>query len=137
MHAGKLVFAQLMEHPLHTFRQCVAKYPSDTNAQVFASQQFLCVAFAPLTYRENLRNIETCLHAHQAKLYHLDIRGNITKSTLADANEKGNCRIYADFATSLIQIARVLYANDRFVAELEQAAQYRGFALHNPTDFVA
>jgi hypothetical protein len=100
MHAGKPVFAQLMEHlPLHTFRQCVVKYPSRYPTLKFSQlDQFLCMAFAQLTYRESLRDIETCLRAHQAKLYHLGIRGNIAKSTLADANEKRDCRIYADFA---------------------------------------
>ena len=124
MHAGKLVFAQLMEHlPLHTFRQCVAKYPSRYPTLKFSHlDQFLCMAFAQLTYRESLRDIETCLRAHQAKLYHLGIRGNIAKSTLADANEKRDCRIYADFAISIIQIARKLYASDRFAVELEQTA---------------
>ena len=96
MHAGKLVFAQLMEHlPLHTFRQCVAKYPSRYPTLKFSHlDQFLCMAFAQLTYRESLRDIETCLRAHQAKLYHLGIRGNIAKSTLADANEKRDWHIY-------------------------------------------
>lgn len=124
MHAGKLVFAQLMEHlPLHTFRQCVARYPSRYPTLKFSHlDQFLCMAFAQLTYRESLRDIETCLRAHQAKLYHLGIRGNIAKSTLADANEKRDCRIYADFAISLIQIARKLYASDHFAVELEQTA---------------
>ena len=124
MHAGKLVFAQLMEHlPLHTFRQCVAKYPSRYPTLKFSHlDQFLCMAFAQLTYRESLRDIETCLRAHQAKLYHLGIRCNIAKSTLADANEKRDRRIYADFAISLIQIARKLYASDRFAVELEQTA---------------
>lgn len=124
MQAGKLVFAQLMEHlPLHTFRQCVAKYPSRYPTLKFSHlDQFFCMAFAQLTYRESLRDIETCLRAHQAKLYHLGIRGNIAKSTLADANEKRDCRIYADFAISLIQIARKLYASDRFAVELEQTA---------------
>lgn len=124
MHVGKLVFAQLMEHlPLHTFRQCVAKYPSRYPTLKFSHlDQFFCMAFAQLTYRESLRDIETCLRAHQAKLYHLGIRGNIAKSTLADANEKRDCRIYEDFAISLIQIARKLYASDRFAVELEQTA---------------
>ena len=80
------------------------------------------MAFAQLTFRESLRDIETCLRAHQAKLYHLGIRGNIAKSTLADANEQRDWRIYQDFATSLIQIARKLYASDSFSVELEQTA---------------
>jgi hypothetical protein len=122
MHSGKLVFAQLMEHlPLHTFRRCVQHYPSKYPTKTFSHlDQFLCMAFAQLTYRESLRDIETCLRAHQAKLYHLGIRGNIARSILADANEQRDCRIYADFAMSLIQTARKLYANDSFAVEMEQ-----------------
>ena len=122
MNSGKLVFAQLMEHlPLHTFRRCVQRYPSKYPTKTFSHlDQFLCMAFAQLTYRESLRDIETCLRAHQAKLYHLGIRGNIAKSTLADANEQRDCRIYMDFAMSLIQTARKLYASDSFAVELEQ-----------------
>jgi len=124
MYSGKLVFAQLMEHlPLHTFRRCVQRYPSKYPTKTFSHlDQFLCMAFAQLTYRESLRDIETCLRAHQAKLYHLGIRGNIAKSTLADANEKRDWHIYEDFAISLIQIARKLYASDSFAVELEQTA---------------
>ncbi len=124
MHAGKLVFAQLMEHlPLHTFRQCVAKYPSRYPTLKFSHlDQFLCMAFAQLTYRESLRDIETCLRAHQTKLYHLGIRGNIAKSTLADANESRDWRIYQDFALSLIRIAKKLYAGDSFAVEMGQTA---------------
>ena len=118
MNSGKLVFAQLMEHlPLHTFRRCVQRYPSKYPTKTFSH---LDQAFAQLTYRESLRDIETCLRAHQAKLYHLGIRGNIAKSTLADANEQRDCRIYMDFAMSLIQTARKLYASDSFAVELEQ-----------------
>ncbi len=122
MHTGKLVFSQLMEHlSLHTFRQCVAKYPSRYPTLKFSHlDQFLSMAFAQLTYRESLRDIETCLRAHQAKLYHLGIRGNIARSTLADANESRDCRIYEAFAMSLIQTARKLYANDSFAVELAQ-----------------
>ena len=122
MHAGKLVFAQLMEHlPLRTFHQCVARYSGRYPTLKFSHfDQFLCMAFAQLTYRESLRDIETCLRAHQAKLYHLGIRGNIAKSTLADANEQRDCRIYMDFAMSLIQTARKLYGSDSFAVELEQ-----------------
>ena len=122
MYSGKLVFAQLMEYlPLHTFRRCVQRYPSKYPTKTFSHlDQFLCLAFAQLTYRESLRDIETCLRAHQAKLYHLGIRGRIAKSTLADANESRDWRIYQDFALSLIQTARTLYASDRFALELEQ-----------------
>ena len=122
MNAGKLVFAQLMAHlPLHTFRQCVANYPNRYPTLTFSHlDQFLCLAFAQLTYRESLRDIETCLRAHQSKLYHLGIRGNIAKSTLADANESRDWRIYQDFALSQIKVARQLYAQDSFAVELEQ-----------------
>jgi len=122
MHAGKLVFAQLMGHlPLHTFRQCVARYPSRYPTLKFSHlDQFLCLAFAQLTYRESLRDIETCLRAHQAKLYHLGIRGNIARSTLADANESRDWHIYQDFALSQIKVARKLCAQDGFAVELEQ-----------------
>ncbi|MEQ1916741.1 MAG: IS4 family transposase, partial [Gallionella sp.] len=113
--------------PLHTFRRCVQRYPSKYPTKTFSHlDQFLCLAFAQLTYRESLpyreslRDIETCLRAHQAKLYHLGIRGRIAKSTLADANESRDWRIYQDFALSLIQTARTLYASDRFALELEQ-----------------
>lgn len=124
MYSGKLVFAQLMEHlPLHTFRRCVQRYPSKYPTKTFSHlDQFFCMAFAQLTYRESLRDIETCLRAHQAKLYHLGIRGNIAKSTLADANEQRDWHIYQDFAMSLIQIARKLYVNDSFAVELKQTA---------------
>ena len=116
MHSGKLVFAQLMDHlPLHTFRRCVAKYPGRYPTLSFSHlDQFLCMAFAQLTCRESLRDIETCLRAQSAKLYHLGIRGGVARSALADANEKRDWRIYQDFATSLIQVARRLYAQDDF-----------------------
>src|SRR5690606_377586 len=124
MYSGQLVFAQLMERlPLHTFRRCVQRFPSKYPTKTFSHlDQFLCMAFAQLTYRESLRDIETCLRAHQAKLYHLGIRGSVARSTLADANESRNCRIFADFAMSLIQTARTLYASDSFSVELEQTA---------------
>ena len=124
MYSGQLVFAQLMAHlPLHTFRRCVQRYPSKYPTKTFSHlDQFLCMAFAQLTYRESLRDIETCLRAHQAKLYHLGIRGHIAKSTLADANEARGWRIYADVAQSLIQTARALYASDSFAVELDQTA---------------
>jgi hypothetical protein len=124
MYSGKLVFAQLMDHlPLHTFRRYVQRYPSQYPTKTFSHlDQFLCMAFAQLTYRESLRDIETCLRVHRAKLCHLGIRGNIAKSTLADANEQRDWHIYEDFAISLIQVARKLYANDSFAVALEQTA---------------
>lgn len=124
MYRGKLVFAQLMEHlPLHTFRRCVARYPSRYPTLSFSHlDQFLCMAFAQLTFRESLRDIETCLRAQGTKLYHLGIRGGVARSTLADANERRDFRIYRDFAASLIATARSLYAQDRFAVELAHTA---------------
>lgn len=122
MHTGKLVFAQLMEHlTLHSFRRCVAKYPAKYPTLSFSHlDQYRCMIFAQLTYRESLRDIETCLRAHSAKLYHFGIRGGIAKNTLADANERRDWRIYQDFAKSLIQTARRLYTTDGFGVELKQ-----------------
>jgi hypothetical protein len=131
MYSGQLVFAQLMDHlPLHTFRRCVAKYPSRNPALSFSHlDQFLCMAFAQLTFRESLRDIETCLRAHSAKLYHLGIRGGIARSTLADANEKRDWRIYQDFALSLIRTARRLYASESFSVDLDNTV----YALDSST----
>lgn len=120
MNKGKLVFSQLMDHlHLPTFHQCVKRYPGLKPTSFSYLDQFLCMAFAQLTYRESLRDIEACLRAHHTKLYHLGIRGRIAKATLADANEKRDWRIYRDFALHLIQTARTLYANDSFGVELE------------------
>lgn len=124
MYGGKLVFAQLMGHlPLHTLRRCVARYPGRYPTLTFSHlDQFLAMAFAQLTFRESLRDIETCLRAHSSKLYHLGIRGRISRSTLADANEKRDGRIYRDLALSLIQMGRQLYADEDFGVELKNTA---------------
>ena len=121
MFVGKLVFAQLMDFlPLHTFRRCVTRYPSSYPTKTFSHlDQFLCMAFAQLTFRESLRDIEVCLRAQQTKLYHLGIRGHVARSNLADANEKRDWRIYRDFANALITEARRLYAGDAFGVELD------------------
>lgn len=120
MRVGKFVFAQLMELlPWKRFQRLVAKYEGDRYVKQFScSSQFLCMAFAQLTYRESLRDIEACLRAHEAKLYHLGIRGRISRSTLADANESRDWRIYAEFAQALIGIARPLYVDDPLEVEL-------------------
>jgi hypothetical protein len=120
MHEGKLVFAQVSGHlPLTTFRRCVARYDGDHNVKSFSClDQYLCMAFAQLTYRESLRDIEACLRAQQSKLYHMGIRSRVSRSTLADANESRDWRIYADFAQSLISIARRLYATEPFGVDL-------------------
>ncbi len=124
MYGGKLVFAQLMGHlPLHTLRRCVARYPGRYPTLTFSHfDQFLAMAFAQLTFRESLRDIETCLRAHSSKLYHLGIRGRIARSTLADANEKRDWRIYRALALSLIQTGRRLYAGEDFGVELKNTA---------------
>ena len=121
MPIGKLVFAQLMEFlPLHTFRRCVARYPSSYPTKTFSHlDQYLCMAFAQLTFRESLRDIEVCLRAQHSKLYHLGIRGHVARSNLADANEKRDWRIYRDFANALIVEARRLYAGDAFGVDLD------------------
>lgn len=114
MFTGKLVFTQAMDHlPLHTFRRCVQRYNGNRYIKRFSCQeQFRCMAFAQLTFRESLRDIEACLNAQSSKLYHMGICSSVARSTLADANEKRDWRIYADFAQSLVQIARRLYAGE-------------------------
>ena len=111
MHSGRLIFAQLMDFlPLAEFRRGVARYQGEYKVRGFSClDQFLCLAFAQLTYRESLRDIETCLRAMQPKLYHMGIRGRVARSTLADANETRDWRLYADFAQTLIPQARTLY----------------------------
>ncbi len=122
MNLGKTVFAQLMDFvPTHEFRRCVERYGGNYKVSKFSCwDQFLCMAFAQLTYRESLRDIETCLRSVEARLYHLGIRGHVARSTLADANELRDWRIYADFAQVLIRTARSLYAQESFGVELEQ-----------------
>jgi IS4 transposase len=122
MHAGNLVFAQLMEFaPWHTFRRLVAKYRGDFNVRTFSClDQFLSMAFAQLTYRESLRDIEACLRAQPTKLYHMGLRGTVSRSALADANERRDWRIYAEFAQALIRTARRLYAQDSLSVDLAE-----------------
>lgn len=122
MNLGKTVFAQLMDFiPTHEFRRCVHRYQGDYKISNFSCwDQFLCMAFAQLTYRESLRDIETCLRALGARLYHLGIRGHISRSTLADANEGRDFRIYADLAQVLMTAARRLYAHEDIGLDLER-----------------
>ena len=124
MYAGEVVFAQLMEFlPRHEFDRCVRRYRGNHRVREFSCRdQFLCMAFAQLSYRESLRDIETCLRAMQPKLYHAGFRSRIARSTLADANERRDWRIYADLAHVLIGMAQKLYANDGFAVELDAAA---------------
>jgi hypothetical protein len=122
MNRGRLVFAQLMHHlPLTTFRRCVIRYRGEFKVKSFSClDQFLCMAFAQLTYRESLRDIEVCLRAQSSKLYHLGIRSAVARNTLANANAVRDWRIYADFAQSLIGIARRLYLQEPFGVDLQE-----------------
>lgn len=124
MNTGKTIFAQLTEHlPLIDFHRCVQTYHGNYKVKSFSClDQFLCMAFAQLTYRESLRDIEACLRAHNSKLYHMGIRGKVSRNTLANANMQRDWRIYADFAQVLILIARNLYIDDDFGVELKQTA---------------
>jgi hypothetical protein len=123
VNQGQLVFAQLMQHlPLTTFRRCVARYQGERKIKSFSClDQFLCMAFAQLTYRESLRDIEACLRAQQSKLYHLGIRSVVARNTLANANAVRDWRIHADFAQSLIGIARRLYVDEPFGVDLKES----------------
>jgi hypothetical protein len=123
MNVGQTVFAQLMDHlPSYEFQKCVAGYRGDSHGRGFSCRdQYLAMAFAQLTYRESLRDIEACLRALSGKLYHMGFRGRVARSTLADANDAHDWRIYADFAQVLIRIARPLYASDPMGVDLDQS----------------
>ena len=131
MYAGQYVFAQVMDFlPLHVFRRCVARYNGERRVKRFSClDQYLCLAFAQLTWRESLRDIETCLRAQSSKLYHLGFRSAIARNTLANANAVRDWRIYADFAQHLIGIARQLYADDPLALELDETV----YALDSTT----
>jgi hypothetical protein len=122
MNSGRTIFAQLMDLlPLTEFRRCVDRYHGDYKVRSFSClDQFLSLAFAQLTYRESLRDIETCLRANQSHLYHMGFRGTISRNTLAHANQQRDWRIYADFARALIAQARTLYQHEPFAVELDQ-----------------
>ena len=122
MYSGQVVFAQVMDFlPRHEFNSCVRRYGGNRRPRGFTCRdQFLCLAFAQLTFRESLRDIETCLRAVEPKLYHAGFRGRVSRSTLADANQVHDWRIYADFAQVLIAQARKLYADDGLAVMLEQ-----------------
>lgn len=131
MYSGKLVFAQLMDYlPAHTLRRCIQRYRGHHKVKAFScTDQYRCMAFAQLTYRESLRDIEVCLRAQQSKLYHMGIRAPVARNTLANANRVRDWRIYADFAQSLIHTARRLYADDDFGVELDHTV----YALDSTT----
>jgi Domain of unknown function (DUF4372)/Transposase DDE domain len=123
MNTGRTVFSQLMDYlPTYELQKCVSHYQGDHKLRTFSCRdQFLSMAFAQLTYRESLRDIETCLRSIGGKLYHMGFRSTIARSTLADANESRDWRIYADFAQVLIAIARPLYASDPIGVDLDQS----------------
>jgi len=122
MYTGKLVFSQIIDHlPMHTFRRCVQRYRGNRKIKRFSClDQYLCMAFAQLTYRESLRDIEACLRAQHNKLYHMGIRAAVSRNTLSNANKVRDWCIYADLAQSLIHIARGLYIDEDFGVELDQ-----------------
>ena len=131
MYRGQTVFSQLMDFlPRHSFRQCVNRYQGNYRMRSFSCyDQFLCMAFAQLTFRESLRDIECCLGALEEKLYHAGFRGQVSRSTLADANENRDWRIYADFAQLLIHQARTLYLKEDFGVQLNETV----YALDSST----
>lgn len=124
MYSGEYVLSQLMAFlPMREFRSCVGRYHGDRRVRSFTCREhFLVMAFAQLTYRESLRDIETCLQAVRSKLYHAGLRTQVSRSTLADANEKRDWRIYRDFAQSLIARAKTLYASEKFGVDLAHTA---------------
>lgn len=121
MNEGKTVFSQVMEFlPMYEFRKCVERYRGDYKVLSFTClDQFLCMAFAQITFRESLRDIQACLRSKQNKLYHMGIRGQVSRNTLSNANNQRDWRIYADFAMILIHRARELYINDPFGIDLD------------------
>jgi IS4 transposase len=131
MHNGRFIFSELISHlPHKEFQKCVARYDDDSLSRTFSHwDQYLTMAFAQLTYRESLRDIEACLRSVTGKLYHLGIRGKVARTTLADANEYRDWRIFADFAQVLIRIARPLYAADPIGVDLDHSV----YALDSTT----
>jgi hypothetical protein len=123
MNLGRTVFSQITEHlPAYEFQKCVDRYRGDSHFRGFSClDQYLAMAFAQLTYRESLRDIEACLRSVGGKLYHMGLRGKISRTTLADANESHDWRIFADFAQVLIGIARPLYLHDPIGVDLDQS----------------
>ena len=123
MNSGRTVFSQILDHlPWYEFQKCVARYRGDYQQKSFSCwDQYLAMAFAQLTYRESLRDIEACLRSMSGKLYHAGFRGRVARTTLADANESRDWRIYADFAQVLIGIARPLHAHDPISVDLDQS----------------
>ena len=132
MYTGRLIFSQVMDYmPIHTFRRCVQRYRGNRKIKHFTClDQYLCMAFAQLTYRESLRDIETCLRAQRSKRYHMGIRSTISRNTLSNANKLRDWRIYAEFAQTLINTARQLYADEDLGVDLDQTV----YALDSTTN---
>jgi Domain of unknown function (DUF4372)/Transposase DDE domain len=131
MNKGHTIFSQVMDFvPTHEFKRCVERYHGSYKVQNFSCwDHFLCMAFAQFTYRESLRDIEHCLNAHRSKLFNLGFRGNITRSTLSYANNTRDWRIYADFASVLIEIAKDLYRDEQFAVDISETV----YALDSTT----
>ena len=131
MNKGQTIFSQVMDFvPTHEFKQCVKRYHGSHKVQNFSCwDHFLCMAFAQFTYRESLRDIEHCLNAHRSKLFNLGFRGNVTRSTLSYANNTRDWRIYADFASVLIEIAKDLYRDEQFAVDISETV----YALDSTT----
>lgn len=131
MNSGQTIFSQIIDFlPQKKFRQCVERYNGNYHVRSFTCyDQFLCMAFAQLTYRESLRDIECCLRVMEEKLYHMGISGRVSRSTIANANENRNWRIYSDFAQILIHEARKLYKDEAFGLELQETV----YALDSST----
>ena len=131
MNTGQIVFSQIINHlPMHSFRRCVKRYQGNRKIKSFSClDQFLVMAFAQMTFRESLRDIEACLKAQEKKLYHMGIQGTVARNTLANANKVRDWRIYADFAQALIAIARRLYSGDEFDLDLKNTV----YALDSST----
>ena len=131
MYSGKLVFAQVMDHlPWHSFRRCVKRYNGEYKVKSFrCSEQYRCMAFAQLTYRESLRDIETCLRAQPSKLYHMGLNSGVSRNTLANANHVRDWRIHADFAQTLIHMARGLHIDEEHLLDIENTV----YALDSST----
>ena len=131
MNSERTIFSQVMDFaPRYEFNKCVERYQGNYKTKSFSCwDQFLCMAFAQFTYRESLRDIQTCLRSVHHKLYHMGFRGKVARNTLAHANKVRDWRIYADFAQVLINHARTLYAQEPFGVELDQTV----YALDSTT----
>ena len=125
MNSGQIVLSQVMDFiPMYEFRKCVDRYTGNRKIKSFSCwNQFLCMAFAQLTYRDSLRDIEACFRSSGSSLYHMGIRGKVARNTMSNANAKRDWRIYSDFAQVLIRRAVKLYSGDNICSELQEPAR--------------